>query len=283
MATHLYPHTMHFDAGVDAAAVVGALRDHGFVYPVIGKPDNGGRGRGIKLLTTERECIAYVNEAVVEFHIQEFINYPNEVGIFYYKYPGDARGQISGIVRKEFLTVKGDGKSTIHALLLKDERHVLQLTALRNMYGEELDTVLPDGKEKLLVPYGNHARGAKFLDETYLADEQVTDVVNDICNNIEEFYFGRLDIRYNTWEEFRKGQNFSVIEANGAGSEPTHMYDPRHTIFFAWKEIIRHWWILNKISRLNHKKGARYLTVAEGLKMFREDAEHSKKLEQMSG
>jgi hypothetical protein len=69
-----------------------------------------------------------------------------------------------------------------------------------------------------------------------------------------------------------------VIEVNGAGSEPTHMYDPRHSIFFAWKEIIRHWFILNRISRINHQLGIRYMTVEEGLKMFKDEKEHSRKL-----
>jgi len=129
-----------------------------------------------------------------------------------------------------------------------------------------------------LVPYGNHARGAKFLDDTHLADKQLTDVVNNICNGIDEFYFGRLDIKFDNWQDLKMGKNFSVIEVNGAGAEPTHMYDPRHSIFFAWKEIVRHWIILNKVSRMNHKRGVQYLTVKEGLKMLSDDKEHSKKL-----
>ena len=91
-------------------------------------------------------------------------------------------------------------------------------------------------------------------------------------------HFGRLDIKYDDWEGFKDGKNFSVIEVNGAGAEPTHMYDPRHSIFFAWKEIVRHWFILNRISIMNHKRGTKYLTVKEGLDMFKKDKEHSKKL-----
>ena len=73
----------------------------------------------------------------------------------------------------------------------------------------------------------------------------------------------------------------SIIEVNGAGSEPTHIYDPRHTIFFGWKEIIRHINILCKISMQNHRKGYPYLTVREGLQMFREDKLNSRKLAAM--
>jgi len=38
-----------------------------------------------------------------------------------------------------------------------------------------------------------------------------------------------------------------------AGSEPTHIYDPRHCLFFAWKEIIRHWRLLYRVSMANAK------------------------------
>jgi hypothetical protein len=281
MSPELYPATMHFAAGDQGSNVIEKLRANNFIYPLIGKPDTGGRGRGVKLLDNDTDVALYVKNAPVDFHIQKFIPYNNEVGIFYCRYPGNERGFISGIVRKEFLTVTGDGKHSVKDLLLKDQRSTLQIESLRRVYGEYLDTVLPEGEQKLMVPYGNHARGAKFLDDTHLADEQLANLVNNICAKVQEFYFGRLDIKYNNWEEFRQGKNFSVIEVNGAGSEPTHIYDPKHSIFFAWKEIVRHWFILNKISRMNHKRGERYLSVKEGLKMFREDKEHSRKLELM--
>jgi hypothetical protein len=278
MQKHLYPPTIHFDAGTSATHVINKLSEDGFTFPLIGKPDIGGRGRGVTLLENEEDCATYVNKSLVDFHIQEFIPYKNEVGIFYYRLPGEKNGRITGIVRKEFLSVCGDGTSMIRELLLKDNRAVLQMSSLKNIYRDKLEHILPVGEKKLLVPYGNHARGAKFLDDTHLADEQLTDVVNNICDAIEEFYYGRLDIKFDNWQDLKSGKNFSVIEVNGAGAEPTHMYDPRHSIFFAWKEIVRHWFILNKVSTLNHKRGVKYLTVKQGLKMFRDDREHSKKL-----
>ncbi len=281
MPSHLYPLTLHFNLGEDCRDVINKLTENGFEYPLIGKPDTGGRGRGVKLLTNETELIDYINGSTVDFHVQKFIPYKNEAGIFYCRYPGSEKGFVTGIVRKEFLTVHGDGKSSVRLLLEKDSRSRLQLESLQKIYGDYLETILPYGEEKVLVPYGNHARGAKFLDDTHLADDVVVERMNEICKQIEGFYFGRLDIKYSTWNEFREGKNFSIIEVNGAGSEPTHMYDPRHSLFFAWKEIVRHWFLLNKISRMNHKRGHKYLTVKEGLAMFREDEEQSRRLAMM--
>ena len=154
---------------------------------------------------------------------------------------------------------------------MKDPRYHFQLGALKKIYGEELNTVLTKDEARNMVPYGNHARGAKFIDVTHWADEKFTRTFDEVCKQIPEFYFGRLDIMYSNFEQLKEGKNFSIIELNGAGSEPTHIYDPRHSVFFAWKEIARHFKLLCKISILNHKRGYRYLTVKEGMQMFREN------------
>jgi hypothetical protein len=60
-----------------------------------------------------------------------------------------------------------------------------------------------------------------------------------------------------------KNDGTCIVLLNGAGSEPTHMYDPKHSIFFAWKEIIKHYDILYKISTYNHQKGHSYLNIKQ--------------------
>ena len=84
-----------------------------------------------------------------------------------------------------------------------------------------------------MVPYGNHSRGSKFIDLSNLIDEQLSSTINLICLSIPDFYYGRLDIKFKDWEDLKNGKNFSIIEVNGAGSEPTHIYDPKHSIFYA--------------------------------------------------
>lgn len=275
------PFTIFFDLPVSASHVKEELNRHGLYYPVVGKPNKGGKGRGVKVLKNETDLENYVSMAQVDFHIQEFISLEKEVGIFYYRFPGMANGKLTGIVEKEFMTVEGNGKDSIETLLMADKRSRLHIDAIRKMLGREIHLILGAGEKKVVVPYGNHARGAKFIDNSHLITERLTRTIDEVCQQIDGFYFGRLDIRYNSWEELEEGKNFSVIEVNGAGSEPTHIYDPRHSIFFAWKEIIRHWLILFRVSRLNHKQGHPYLTLKEGLRMFREDGENSRKLAQM--
>ncbi|MGC4034622.1 MAG: hypothetical protein QM764_01585 [Chitinophagaceae bacterium] len=275
----LYPKTIFSKPVGDITNILQQIEKQQMNFPLIIKPDIGMRGLAAKKVETKEDLKTCVAKFDIDFLVQEFVPYQNEVGIFYYRYPGQERGNISGIVGKEFLSITGDGINSLLHLLQKDKRFVLQLDSLQKEYGDELNRILAKGENEVLVPYGNHARGSKFLDFSDRIDEELISVINEICLQVPEFHYGRIDLRYNTWEEVKAKKNFSIIELNGAGSEPTHMYDPKHSLFFAWKEIIRHWIILWKISRLNHRRGFAYMTFSEGSKMFRDNGSYVKKLE----
>jgi hypothetical protein len=277
-----HPPTVFFSIPTNSNIVLCELQRAGLQYPLIGKPNVGGRGRGVKVLRNEQDVLAYSHTAYLDFHIQEFVPWKCEAGIFYVRNPNKATGAITGIVSKEFLSVTGNGQHSMLQLLQKDKRALMYLDSLKKIHGERLNQVLPAGEKVIVSPFGNHARGSKFTDTSHLADEALNRVIDDICKQIPGFYFGRLDIRFESWEALKQGTNFSIIEVNGAGSEPTHIYDPRHSLFFAWKEIIRHWFLLFRISRINHKKGHRYLSLREGIAMFKEAKDWARKLEAMT-
>jgi hypothetical protein len=218
----------------------------------------------------------------LDFHIQQYVQFPNEIGIFYYRIPGEEKGHITGLVRKEFLTVTGNGKDNLHTLLRKDKRGIMYIRSLENMHRDKLEEVLQPGEKKVVSPYGNHARGALFLDHSHLIDSRLEATVDTFCRRIPDFYFGRLDVRYEDMELLKDGKQFMLIEVNGAGAEPTHMYDPRHSIFFAWKEIIRHWNIMGKISWINHRNGIPYPGLREGIRIFTKESDDAVKLAMMS-
>jgi len=272
-----YPRTLLFKNDSNTAEILGQIKQDNFKYPLIGKPDIGMQGIAVKKLDNESDVVAYAKSSQVDFLVQEFIHLENEVGIFYYRYPGEEKGRISGIVSKEFLTVTGDGFATVEELLQRDQRFILQLPFLKKTNSYLLQQVLSKGEIKLLVPYGNHARGAKFIDASHLINEKLETTIDTICKQVNGFYFGRMDLRYNTWEELEEGKNISIIELNGAGSEPTHMYDPKHSIFYAWKEIIRHWNILARVSRMNHhQQQIPYMRFAAAKNMFKESSNYVK-------
>lgn len=282
LPSHFYPRTNHFSHSTVNTEVLKKIVESGLRFPLIGKPDIGGKGRGVKLLKDENDVMEYSRKALLDYHIQEFIDYPHEVGIFYYRYPDAEKGIISGIVGKEFLTVTGNGIDTLHELLKADRRSMMYLKSLEIIHRQQLHEIILDGEKRVVSPYGNHARGSKFLDCSHWADEELLTMIDCISKEIDGFYFGRFDIRYKNWDLLKKGKEFVIIELNGAGAEPTHMYDPRHSVLFAWKEIVRHWNIMEKISRKNHQKGISYLSFRDGINMFREDKKNDVILQTMS-
>lgn len=273
-----YPKTKFVKEKIPFDDVISILESATIKIPFIVKPDIGLRGSAVKKIHMLDELEAYHNKANFDYLVQDLIPYENEVGIFYVRFPHETHGRITGIVAKEFLIVEGDGFSTIEELLKANPRYEFQLKALEKEYGSQLKTILSNGEKRNLVPYGNHARGAKFLDYSHLISPQLTKVINEMCIQIPEFYFGRMDVMYTTWEELEQGENFSIVELNGAASEPTHIYDPKHSLFFAWKELARHITYMYKISVANHQRGFPYLSHKVGMEQYRLHLEQSNKI-----
>jgi hypothetical protein len=273
-----YPKTELVNKQVSFPEIEKMIANSGIQYPLIAKPDIGLRGSAVQKIDRVSQLKTYHDKADFDYVIQDLIPFPNEIGIFYVRYPHEKTGRITGIVAKEFLIVTGDGKSTIEQLVKQNPRYELQLKALKREYANALSDVPKIGEKINLVPYGNHARGAKFIDGSAWITAELTKIIDDICIQVPDFYFGRLDLMYSTLEELERGENFSIVELNGAASEPTHIYDPKHSIFFAWKELSRHIRYMYGISAANHKNGAPYLPYKIGMREYREHLKQSNKI-----
>lgn len=275
---HFYPKTELIKEGTALEQVEKMISAAGIKYPLIAKPDIGLRGSGVMKINTVSDLEQYALKANFDYVIQDLILFKNEVGIFYVRYPDQKSGKLTGIVSKEFMILTGTGKATIEDLIKEDPRYELQLKVLRQEFGEKLQEILPMGEKLNLVPYGNHARGAKFIDGSHWITPKLEETINEMCLQIPGFYFGRLDVMYNTIEELERGENFSVVELNGAASEPTHIYDPKHSLFFAWKELARHITYMYEISVANNKTGTPYLEHKLGMREYRMHLEQSNKI-----
>ena len=71
-----------------------------------------------------------------------------------------------------------------------------------------------------------------------------------------------------------------ILEFNGSGAEPNHVYNCGYSLRRAQKEFLMHWEVLYKISRYNHKKGIPYWPFIKGWKFLKEAKSHLKLLEQ---
>jgi hypothetical protein len=245
------------------------------------KPDIGGRGRAVVIVKNEEELEYYVPKYNLPFLVQPFIPYQQEAGIFFVKNPDEDAGRVTGVVGKSFGAVTGDGVKTIRKLIEEDSRLSLYTESLFPQLGDRLNEVLAKDYKETLVPFGNHARGTAFYNWDHLIDDRLHAWANSLADRIEGFYYGRLDVRFDNWEDMLNDEKFSIIELNGAGSEPTHMYDPSKSLLYAWKEIIRHWMMLWRVSKANHQRGAGYMSFNEGRQMFRNNSAYEMQLNEL--
>lgn len=262
------PKTLFIPATTYLNTVFEQLDQHGLTYPLIAKPNVGERGWWVEKIEHWESLVNYAQNCPVDFLIQEYVDEPLELGVFYYRMPGETRGVVSSIVQKEFLTVRGDGCNSVEELIFQNERAILQLPALRTKYSHIFHKILAAGESITLVPIGNHSKGTKFLDANHLITPELNRVFDHISHPVDGFYYGRYDLRCRSVADLYKGQHIKVLELNGAGAEPAHIYQPGFPIWKAWRVLLNHWRIMFDISRENHRRGIAYMSLREAVRTW---------------
>jgi hypothetical protein len=136
------------------------------------------------------------------------------------------------------------------------------------MYADRLREILPGGERLELVSIGNHCRGTKFLDGSHLITEELSDTFDAISKQIDGFYFGRFDLRCENVNDLYKG-NVKVMELNGCGAEPAHIYHPGYSIHHALRVLFEHWRNIFIIARENTKRGITYTPFKEAVVYYK--------------
>lgn len=246
-------------------------------YPIIIKPDIGFRGFLVKKIDNVEDLTNYIQKNnSIKLIIQEYLNYKNECGILYYRYPNEKKGKITSITLKKFLSVVGNGKNSLIELIQSDARAFLYLDLLKNIHGENLITIPKDKEEVILTVIGNHSKGTQFLNGNHLISKQLETTFDKLNKQIKGCYFGRLDIKYNDFKSLENGEDFKVIEINGIIAEPTHVYDASAkgaSYFKALKAIKNNWKVIADISIINKKelnlKYPKTITYIKNMKFLR--------------
>jgi len=248
---------------------VGAIEDfvrrEGLVFPIVLKPDAGQRGSGVSIVRSVGEVRDYVARATYPVIVQEYVS-GLEFGVFYYRMPGKRTGRIFSITEKVMPQVVGDGTNTLEELILADDRAVCMAESYLRQNSTKAQSVLRDGERVQLVELGTHCRGAIFLDGRYAITPALKKTMNQIARTFDGFYFGRFDIRVPSVEDLKAGRNLKVLELNGVTSEATNIYDPRYTLFDAYKVLFRQWRIAFEIGRRNRARGAQTTSLCRLLR-----------------
>ena len=85
--------------------------------------------------------------------------------------------------------------------------------------------------------------------------------IDEISQRISGFFIGRYDIRYTSDADLLRGENFKIIELNGAASEATNIYDERNSLLSAYRTLYQQWDLVYRIGRANRDRGNKPASV----------------------
>lgn len=250
------PNTIYVDIGENLEEIIPKMALNNIDFPLIIKPDVGFRGLLVTKIKDENELSAYLKKYnYINLIIQEFVSYKYECGLFYHRIPGENKGKITSITLKKYPTIIGNGNSTLLALILNDERAKHYTVYLSELNKDILETIPKNMEEVVLNSIGNHSKGTQFINGNHLINSELEYFLDQLNRKIEGWFYGRIDIKYNNFEELLKGENLKIIEVNGVISEPTHIYDATNGSYFkALKSIKNHWKIIYSIGVKNNKR-----------------------------
>lgn len=260
MPKELFPTTIFINPEDTVVQMQNKMLASNINFPIIAKPDRGERGWLVRKILSVQELIQYKNSLNITFLIQSYVDFPVELSIFYYRHPLHNKGTISSITLKKLLTITGNGKDTIKELIFKNDRAFLQYQHLKKYSSLNFDAVLENDQEIEIVPYGNHALGAMFRNYNHLITPGLIDIFDTMSKKIEGFYFGRYDLRCSSIDDLMAGKNIAILELNGAGAEPAHIYDPNFSYWKAQFVLAAHYKMMYEAAIVNHKKGIDYMT-----------------------
>lgn len=243
----------------DLAKAECALHRAGIGFPLVAKPDIGCNGAGVRLIESRVRLEQYLREFPRNCGImlQEFAPEEGEAGIFYVREPGAEIGRITSMTFKHAPHVTGDGHSTLRQLILADPRAGRVPHLYLPRLAGRLEQVPARGERVRLVFVGNHCKGSVFENATPEVTPALAAAIERIARAFPEFHFGRLDVRFASLGQLRRGEGFRVIEINGAGSEATHVWDPATTLREAWRAQFFHYGAAFRIGAANRARGHR--------------------------
>ncbi|HZY79042.1 MAG TPA: hypothetical protein VFE50_05925 [Cyclobacteriaceae bacterium] len=273
-----YPKSIYISPRSTFPDVKSDVAANGFRFPFVVKPDVGMMGFMFRKIESFDQLRQYHAAMRSDYIVQEYSEYPVEISVFYYRFPGEAKGHISGVVRKECMSVIGDGTSTLRQLIINYPRARFRTKELFSKHSGRLDDILEKDQEFVLSDALNLSRGGRLVSLEREIDDQLIRVFDNLS---DQFYYGRYDIKCTSLDDLKQGKNFTILEYNGCGGEPHHVYGDGSSFFRACWVLASHWHALYRISKLNRDKGIKVWSHAEGAAHMRKALAHFEELKRL--
>lgn len=227
-------------------------------YPIILKSDVGCVGKGIRKVNNAEELTEAIPLLLGDYILQKFTPFNYECGIFYVRQHG--QGRITGINRKHFPYVVGNGIDSIAVLARKHERFNHHWQSFLQYL--DTDRVPVKGESVRLSFIGSHTLGCKFTDDTHLLTPALEKTIFEFFDKQPGYNFGRVDVKAESEVALQRGE-FVIIEVNGVASLPTHMFDPGFTLFKAYAVFLQHAKYLTTIAKEHEGQSMQLLSYRE--------------------
>jgi hypothetical protein len=242
--------------------LIAAMQRAELSFPVILKPDAGQRGFAVALVNDEAAADAYLRDMTAPAVVQHFAPGPCECGVLWARRPLPATdgtlGFIFSVTRKDFSSLTGDGVHTVEELIWRHPRYRRQADVFLERLAGRAAEVLPADEALPLGVAGNHCQGALFRDGADLITPALTRVIDDLAKSFRGgLDFGRFDLRYESDEQLRRGEAFSIVELNGTTSESTNLYDPGKSVVWAYSVLFAQWRLLFELGAQRREQGAK--------------------------
>jgi hypothetical protein len=83
---------------------------------------------------------------------------------------------------------------------------------------------------------------------------------------MNEFHYGRFDLRFASAEDLARGENFSIVEIGGIGAEAADAWDPQLPIREVYRRFLDQQRILFMLGQRNRARGFEPMGCADFVK-----------------
>ena len=266
------PLTLFATSDESATSVLTRIHEAGMDFPIIIKPNTGEKGWRVKKVNGVAGLKTYLDNNPFDILLQEFIDDPVELGVLFYRIPGSSEYGITSIGSKEMPSVTGNGVNTLGELVTNNA-HFTRLVQVNNL---DAAVVIPAGEIVYLDYIAHRNRGTVFKNASALITPDIIHCFKQITEGIEGFYFGRFDIKAKSLADFSENRQFKILEVNGLGGVPIHIFDPGVSVIEMYKALYHHWKLIYRISMVNHANHTAFMPYRSLLRELRKSKEQLK-------
>lgn len=259
-----YPKSIYISPGISFNNLQSLVKSAGFVFPFIAKPNVGMMGFMVRKISNPEQLQQYHNAISSDYIIQTLVNYPIEVSAFYYRMPGEEKGTLSGLLKKQPPYVVGDGKLNLLQLIQSNDYLRLKQKDIIARNDAHLQKVILKDVIFYLSVTSNRSQAGMIEG----IDNEINDSLRSLLDNWSlyggSFFYGRYDIKCASLASLKEGKDFSILEFNGTGAGIQHILGNNYSFFKAIGIILQHWKMMFLISRKNKNLGVRYWKIKKG-------------------